>query len=383
MSERDFDDIRPYSDKETREAIPRIISDSAFHSMMDYLFTPERKENIISNVKKATNINEFQRALTLEAVLSIIDKTTKGITHSGFETINKQTSHLFLGNHRDIAFDSSILGLVNLMLGFKTPQSVWGSNLMISPLIVDLGKSNQMITVFREGSPKEILLNSQRLSAYIRKSITELNNSVWIAHRKGRAKDGFDKTDISILKMLSLSGSSDIKSKLIELNIIPTIISYEWEPCDSMKVQEIYSSLDSKYVKADDEDFNSIIGGLIGEKGRIHLSLGVPLNDEIMKISNDNINNNEFIALVAKLVDNEIYKNYKMWSSNYLAYDLLNNSSKYSSNYNEETRDILENRYIHTTKLCNFDNENIRNIFLLLYANPLINKLKSESQINT
>jgi hypothetical protein len=382
MSELEFDDIRPYSDKETREAIPRIISDSSFHKMMDYLFTPDKKEEVISNFRDATNINEFQRALTLEAVLAIIDKTTKGITHSGFETCNTKINHVFLGNHRDIVFDSSILGLVNLMLGFKTPQSVWGSNLMISPLIVDLGKSNQMITVFREGSPKELLLNSQRLSAYIRKSITELNKSVWIAHRKGRAKDGFDKTDISILKMLSLSGSSDIKSRLIELNIIPTVISYEWEPCDSMKVKEIYLSLDSKYVKSNDEDFNSIIGGLTGEKGRIHLSLGEPLNDEIMKIDNDNINNNEFIVMVAKLVDDQIYKNYKMWPSNYLAYDLLNNSSKFSGNYYEETRDILEKRYTYTTKLCNFDNENIRNIFLLLYANPLINKLKSESQIN-
>ncbi len=378
MDEREFEKIRPYNDEEIRSAIPRILTDNAFHRMMDYLFTPEKKKIVISNVKKANNIIEFQRALTLEAVLSILDKTTGGITHSGFENINEPTNYVYLGTHRDIVLDSSVLGLVHLMLEFKVPKSVWGSNLMVSPLVVDLGKSNQMITVFREGSPKELLLNSQRLSTYIRKSITELNKSVWIAHRKGRAKNGFDKTDVSILKMLTLSGETDIKSKLTELNIVPVAMSYEWEPCDSMKVREIYSSMDFTYVKANDEDLNSIIGGLTGEKGRIHLSLGTPINNEILKIDNQNINNNEFITLVAKLVDTQIYKNYKLWPSNYLAYDLLNKSTEFSNNYSNETRVILENRYTQTTKISKFDNDTIREIFLLLYANPVINKLKSQ-----
>ncbi|HJN06340.1 MAG TPA: hypothetical protein QF480_06965 [Bacteroidales bacterium] len=376
MEEHEFDEIRPYNDQEIRSAIPRILADNAFHHMMDYLFTPEKKKIVISNVKKANNITEFQRALTLEAVLSILDKTTEGITHSGFENINNLTNYVYLGTHRDIVLDSSILGLVHLILDYKIPQSVWGSNLMVSPLVVDLGKSNQMITVFREGSPKELLLNSQRLSTYIRKSIAELNKSVWIAHRKGRAKNGFDKTDVSILKMLTLSGDTDIKSWLTQLNIVPVAMSYEWEPCDSMKVREIYLSMDSTYVKSDDEDLNSMIGGLTGEKGRIHLSLGTPINNEILKIDNRNINNNEFISMVAEIVDNQIYNNYKLWPSNYLAYDLLNNSTEFNNNYNDETRVILENRYAQTTKISQHENDDIRKIFLLLYANPLINKLK-------
>lgn len=376
MDESEFYDIRPYNESETRAAIPRIIADSAFHNMMDYLFAPERKEEIISNIKNAKNILEFQSALTLQAVLAILDKTSGGITHSGFENINKNTNYVFLGTHRDIVLDSSLLGLVNLRLGFKVPQSVWGSNLMVSPLVVDLGKANQMITVYREGSPKELLLNSQRLSAYIRKSITEQNESVWIAHRKGRAKNGFDKTDVSILKMLALSGNTDIKSRLAQLNIVPAAMSYEWEPCDSMKVREIYLSMDSKYIKANDEDLKSMIGGLTGQKGRIHLSLGTPINNEILKIDNQNLNNNELISMAAELVDNQIYKNYKLWPSNYLAYDLLNNSSEFSKNYNDDTRVILEQRYAETTKISEVDNDDIRKIFLLLYANSLINKLK-------
>lgn len=379
MDELDFDVIRPYNEQEIQEAIPRIIADNTFHLMMDYLFKPEKKKLIISNLKRAKNVTEFQSALSLPAVLSILDKTTRGITYSGFENLNNNSSYTYLANHRDIMLDSSILGLLLHQFGFKTPQSTWGSNLMVSQLIVDLGKSNQMITVFRGGSPKELLLNSQRLSALIRKSITEANKPIWIAHRKGRAKTGFDKTDVSILKMLTLSGDTDIKNMLTQLNIIPVTISYEWEPCDAMKVREVYLSKDHNYVKADDEDFNSIIGGLTGEKGRVHLTIGTPINEEILKIDNQKINNNEFVGKVAELVDNQIYNNYKLWPSNYLAYDLLNNSSGFSKYYNNNTKTILENRYNHTVQIAQHDNEDIRELFLLLYANPVINKLKSLS----
>lgn len=376
MDELDFDVIRPYDDNEVRAAIVRIIADDMFHHMMDYLFTPGEKEIVIPNLKRAKNVTEFQRVFSLPVAQSIFDKTTRGITHSGFENISNNRSYVYLANHRDIVLDSSILGAILFQAGIKTPQITWGSNLMVSQLIVDIGKSNQMITVFREGSPKELLLNSRRLSTYIRKSITEMNKSVWIAHRKGRAKNGFDKTDVSILKMLTLSGDTDIKSKLAQLNITPITISYEWEPCDAMKVREVYLSRDNTYVKAADEDFNSIIGGLTGEKGRVHLTMGTPINDEILKIDNSNINNNEFVGRVAMLVDKQIYDNYKLWPSNYLAYDLLNNSSGFSEHYNNSTKAVLEKRYENTAEISQCNNEDVRELFLLLYANPVINSLK-------
>ena len=348
--------------------------------MLDYLFTPEKKELVISNLKQAKSVHEFQIAFTLPSIKSIFEKSTDGITHSGFENHDKNDAYLYLANHRDIVLDSSILGVVLLELGFGTPHMTWGSNLMVSPLIVDLGKSNQMITVFREGSPKELLMNSQRLSRYIKNSILELNNPVWIAHGKGRAKTGFDKTDVSILKMLTLSGKDDIVNKFTELNITPVTISYEWEPCDAMKVREIYLSKGNTYTKSKDEDFNSIIGGLINDKGRVHIAMGTPVVDEIINIDNNNINNNEFVVKVAELIDKQIYNNYKLWPSNYLAYDLLNNSSDYTDKYTNITKDKLEERYRKTTELSKHDNSEVRDIFLLLYANPVINKLKHSSK---
>ncbi|MFK5856375.1 MAG: acyltransferase [Bacteroidota bacterium] len=376
MNELDFDIIRPYNDSETQAAITRILADNTFHQMMDYLFTPEKKELVIANIKKAKNVDDFQVAFSVFAVMAILDKTSNGVSFSGFEGIGSNKSYLYLANHRDIVLDSSIVGLSHYKNNIKSPQATWGSNLMVSQLIVDLGKSNKMITVFREGSPKELLLNSRRLSTFIRESITKFNNSVWIAQRKGRTKTGFDKTDVSILKMLILTGEPDIKSRLVDLNITPVTVSYEWEPCDAMKVRETYLSKDSTYVKSDDEDFMSILGGLTGDKGRIHLTMGTPINDEILKIDNSRLNNKQFIAKVAELTDNQIYKNYKLWPSNYLAYDLMNNSTKYKDKYNNDTVEIFEKRYKNTTEMAQDDNAEIRDLFLLLYANPVLNSLK-------
>lgn len=378
MNELDFDLIRPYTFEEVTEAIPRMLKDPHFHAMTDYLFTEEEKAAVVENIKKAKNVHEFQIALTLPAVESIVRSTTKGLTFSGVEKLKNDEACVFLANHRDIVLDSSILGAVLYRNGLDTPQVTWGSNLMVTPLIVDFGRSNQMITVFREGSPKELLLNSQRLSAYIRNSIIEMKKPVWIAHRKGRAKTGYDKTDDSILKMLTLSGKSDIITKLCELNLTPTTISYEWEPCDAMKVKEIYQSQDNNYVKADDEDFNSIIGGLTGEKGRVHIAMGESISPQIQEIDTKGNTNNEVISIVAEIVDKQIYANYRLWPSNFLAFDLLNNTSEYLGEYNDEIKHKFESRYRTTVELIGKDNEVIRKLFLLLYANPVINKRKKQ-----
>ncbi len=376
MDEQDFDIIRPFNDSEIEDAISRILADDTFHQMMNFLFSDEKRELVISNMKKTKTVAEFQNVFSLPSVLAILEKTTKGLTYTGFENIDDDDAYLYIANHRDIVLDSSIIGMAHMQLNKKPPRATWGSNLMVSQLIIDLGKSNNMVTVFRDGSPKELLLNSQRLSKFIRKSITEEKKSVWIAHSKGRTKNGFDRSDVSILKMLSLSGGKDIKERLIELNITPVTISYEWEPCDAMKVREIYLSKDNNYVKGENEDFLSILGGLTGEKGRIHLSVGVPLNDEIKIIDNSNINNNQLIGVVSELTDKQIHNNYKLWPSNYLAYDLLYNTTKYSDKYDEETISTFEKRYKNTTVIAENDNEEIRELFLLLYANPVINALK-------
>ncbi len=378
MENLDFDLIRPYNSQEVAEAVPRIIKDKAFHLMMDYLFSNSEKQEIIKNTLASKDINEFQIALTLPSVVRILERTSDGVSSSGFENLNNDTGYAFVANHRDIVLDSSILGLVNHQHGYMTPQITWGNNLMVSPLIVDLGKSNQMITVFREGSPKEMLLNSTKLSAYIKDSIINKHQSVWIAHRKGRAKNGCDCTDVSILKMLSLYGKEKITEKLASLNITPTTISYEWEPCDAMKTREIYMSKDHNYIKAEDEDFMSIIGGLTGYKGRINITMGTPIDSEILDIETDNLNNNGLLDKISALIDKQMYLNYKLWPSNYLAWDILNDSNTYSDMYSDDTKMMLEKRLKAAYEHIGLETQEIKDIFLHIYANPLINKTKIE-----
>jgi len=377
MKEFDFDAVRPYSDEELKASIPRMMADPKFMGMMDYLFDKDRKQSILEKLPHVSNVHEFQKTLTLPAVEKILADTTDGIQSSGYENIDPDSHYIFVANHRDIVLDSSILGLTQLENGFKVTQTTWGNNLMINQLIIDLGKANQMITVYREGSPKELLLNSQRLSAFMRYSVTEQNNSIWIAQRKGRTKDGFDKTDVTILKMLSLSCEGDFINSLQELNITPLTISYEWEPCDAMKVREIYLSQKGTYVKEPNEDFQSILGGMLAQKGRVYLTIGKPVNKDLEKLKSEQMNHNTLLGEIATMIDAQIHQDYHLWPSNYLAYDLLNNSSVYAHLYTEETLSQLNDRYKKTTEIVGHDHEEIRNLFLKLYANPVINKLNA------
>lgn len=376
MSEIAFDKIRPYNNKEIQDAIPRIIANPQFHALMAYLYPAENHQAILRELKTVKNAQDFQQVLTLPAIQGIVSKTSDGLTSSGFENISKNRHYVFVGNHRDITLDSSLLGLLQLQHGFATSQITWGNNLMVSDLIVDLGKCNQMITVFREGSPKELLINSQKLSAYIRNVTVNENKTVWIAQRKGRTKDGFDLTDVSILKMLSLSRRSDVKPGLMELNIVPVTVSYELEPCGGMKVREIYLSQKESYVKDEDEDFRSIIGGATFPKGRIHYSIGKPINTDISKID-EALNKNEMVEEVAKIIDRQMYRNYHLWPTNYLAYDILEKSNRFAEKYDHTTQVHLDERLKMACELVDADPDEIKKLFFRMYANPVYNKLKA------
>jgi hypothetical protein len=375
MQEEDFDLIRPYNNEEIQEAVHRIVSDSAYKPMMNFLFNENQQKVLSNNILKAKTVTDFQNNFTLPCIEAILNKTTDGTSCSRIENINDQESYLFIANHRDIALDSSILGLHLLRNEITPAAGVWGSNLEVSQFIVDLGKSNQQITVYRDGSPKEILKNSKTLSAYINKLISSNERSVWIAQSKGRTKDGRDHVDASILKMLTLSGDRNIKKALLNLNIIPVTISYELEPCGGMKVKEVFVSQQEKYVKETNEDLNSILGGFIMNKGRVHVDIGKPINDFILGLD-DQQTNNEIINKVAENIDLQTHKNYKLWPTNYLAYDLLENSNRFEETYNEKTKEDLESRCQMVFEAIDDDKEELRRLFYLMYANPVYSKIK-------
>ncbi len=376
MSTHDFNEIRPYFQEEIPAAIQRIAKAQELKAVAKFLFPDEDFEELKKRIIASKTKEEFQKNLMDKAFREITNRFTEGISSEGIEKLPKNRASLLLANHRDIILDSSFLGMLMLEKGFETSEMTWGDNLMVTPFIIDIGKVNGMITVFREGSPRELLKNSKRLSAFIRETILIRKKSVWIAHHKGRAKDGNDKTDVSIIKMLVLSGDQPILKKLFDLNIRVVTISYEWEPCDARKVKELYRSKENIYVKDKMEDFESIIGGVLSPKGRVHLVVSDDISSKLKTLPT-NITTNETISKVAHIVDLQIYKNYKLWPSNYLAYDLLKHSRKFEKEYDNTIKDKFEKRFKNTVDFIGIENTEIRTLFLNMYANPVINKLKN------
>lgn len=374
MPGNEFDAIRPYHQNEIPAALNRIASNPHFRQLLNYLFPPEKHEEIINSLKYFSTTENFQKEVMKPVIRSIVQKTAASLTFSGIGNLSHDKANIFIANHRDILLDSALLNLILIENDFNTCEITWGNNLIISPFVEDIGKSNKMITVFRNGSPKEMLQNSQLLSRYIRRSVTQNNQSVWIAQRKGRSKDGTDTTDMSVLKMLILTRQNGIIESLKDLNITPVTISYEWEPCDSLKVRELYISEKHEYVKEKNEDIDSILGGVVSEKGRIHLHIGKPINDELDGLDVD-VRVNKLLQKIAGLVDHHIHAGYKLWPSNYLAYDLLTGNTQFANKYDDKTREKLNRRLGRTINMIDGNRVKITDLFLRLYANPVFNRL--------
>lgn len=372
MSDQIF---QPYSEQEVPEIMQRIVSYKEFPVLIPYAFPDREVSEIADILLGCKNTREFQQRFMAEMIRSFVGRTSTEYTVSGTENIDPGKSYLYIGNHRDIILDSGMLQVLLIDLGLETSEMSIGKNLMVNDLISDLGKANKMIPVERNGTSRELLRSSAVLSAYIRSSVTERDMSVWIAQRNGRAKDGNDKTEAALLKMLNMSGSRSLYENFKELNIIPVSTSYEIEPCDVLKVREIYESGQGGYVKKPGEDAQSMATGLIQPKGRIHLSVGRVIND-IIPDNASNATINESLNELAGIIDKEIYRNYKLWPSNYIAYDMLK-GDRFSDLYTTEDKEKFSIYVDDSLKKLDGDRDKLSHHFLMMYANPVINKINS------
>ncbi|MBK6984947.1 MAG: 1-acyl-sn-glycerol-3-phosphate acyltransferase [Bacteroidetes bacterium] len=375
--EFNFELLRPYYDNESDEVMKRIAQYDSYHKAMAYLWPEMSKEEVIKKALNTKSPYEFQTGYMSEAIWKIVNSTSAGLSWSGLENLDSDKAYLYIANHRDILLDSAILQIILDKEEFETSEITFGSNLMDQGFITDFGRMNRMFTVKREGNVKELYDISRQLSAYIRHVILDKNTSVWIAQRNGRTKDGNDMTQTGLLKMLNLSGDADFKKSFSELNIVPLTISFEYEPCDHLKVQELYlSSLHTKYVKAPGEDLNSILTGIKQPKGKIYVAFGKPITVNDLVEIDKSINENEKIKLLASHIDKCIYQSYKLNPINYVAYDVLNKTNVFESNYTSVEKQSFLN-YIDTKiKDMTGEADVLKNLFLTLYANPVINKLK-------
>ena len=375
-TEFNFDLLRPYFDSESKDVMERIAQYETYHKAMAFIFPTMSKEEIIKKALDTKSPYEFQTGYMRHAIWSIVNQSANGLTWSGIDKLYKDKSYLFIANHRDILLDSAILQIILDKEEFETSEITFGSNLMDNGFITDFGRMNRMFAVKREGTVKELYEISRQLSAYIRHTIVDKNTSVWIAQRNGRTKDGNDLTQTGLLKMLNLSNNNKaFKTSIIELNIVPLTISFEYEPCDKLKVQELYlSSLHSKYLKAPGEDLTNILTGIKQPKGKIHLAFGTPIKKELDEL--DNISNeNEKIKLLTSIIDKQIHQNYKLNAVNYIAYDIINQTNLFQNSYTEaEKQEFIDYTNQQISEIIG-EEDILRNLFIKMYSMPVENKM--------
>lgn len=371
----EFESISPYNDEEAVAALGKLAEHPLLAEFSRTFFPEQSPDFLRGLLKSIRSIDEFQILVMSKFVEWVLERTVRNFSYDGISNIDPDKKFLALSNHRDIIFDPAITQLVLYRNGIPLTEIAVGDNLVSSPTIEYLLRSNRMIKVVRGISARELYLSSQMLSRYIRLNITEQRSSIWLAQRQGRTKNGYDVTEQGLLKMLDMSGSGDFQKSFEELNIIPMSISYEYEPCDILKARELVISRKHKYVKAEGEDLNSIIVGIKQPKGNVHLNIGKPLtSEEIAEAAK--CDKNDRYQLIRHAVDVRVIEGYKLWKNNYIAYDLANQSYKYSQHYEPADVEQFVTYMQHQldTVEPEINREDLRRIFLDIYANPVVTK---------
>ncbi len=381
-----FDDIRPYSDQEVRPILDRLLQDQQLLSALVHFSYPSLAMSLGGFLRPLTRFL-LQRKLSgvsdvrgLQHVIApyierVIKKTTSDVTWTGLDALESDKAYLFLSNHRDIVMDSAFVNYGLYGRGMDTMRVAIGDNLLGRPYVSDLMRLNKSFIVKRSlVSLRQKLAAYQKLSAFINHSI-ETNHSVWIAHREGRAKDGNDRTDSAIIKMLYMSqkGKGHSMGEVMErLRIVPVSIAYEYDPCDQRKANELQLRSDhGNYDKAEDEDLQSIATGIEGWKGHVHVAFGQPLGAEF-----------DSAVDVAREVDRQIHTLYHLHPSNYIAHDLLcerlggQKITGWEQQFAGVDLDEKRNTFRDRLNACSPASQDW---FLKIYSNPVINHYRDLS----
>lgn len=380
---QDFEDIRPYLDHEVRKVVDSLLTDPEFSSAIAryryprwYAWFPRIVSKLVLNfLKKETahvqSIHDVQ--IIIEHYLdNLIEKTTTSLTHDGLAKLDPGKSYLFVSNHRDITMDPALVNYMLYHQGFSTLQIAIGDNLLKRPFLSDLMRLNKSFLVKRGLQGREKLKASKRLSAYVHYCV-ENGENVWIAQREGRAKSGLDQTESAIIKMLHLAERDkdeprSLAQSMNALHIVPVAISYGLDPCDEFKAEELYAiDATGKFEKNENSDIQSILAGMIGNKGDIHVAFGNPL------ILEHEVTEEE----VAALIDAQIIKNYHLHPSNYFAFFELKPAQEDGYNlaeiFKKTESEIAQLKMNFNARLSAIP-EKLRPYVLAMYANPVIAK---------
>ncbi len=373
-----FADIRPYRDEEVNAVIERLLGDREFlgaivglrlgraASLAPGLLRPLVRYLLRRELRGVSDVHSIQMVIK-RYMDRMIEETTSGLSVSGLERLDPGRAYLYMSNHRDIAMDPAFTNYALHGQGRDTVRIAIGDNLLTKPWVSDLMRLNKSFIVKRSVSgPRELLAASKNLSDYIRHSVLEEHAPVWIAQREGRAKDGLDRTEPAVIKMLAMSRDKREQSfgeHIASLGIVPVAISYELDPCDALKANELYAKdTTGNYEKGEQEDVASIGQGIVGEKARVHVSFGTPLGADL-----------ETPEAVAEEVNRQVIREYCLHPTNLYAYRMLNGEDVVipESLYLEEgdcSREQFESR-------INALPEAHRPYALAIYANSVVSKL--------
>jgi len=380
-TETQFDDIRPYYEEEIPAAMQRIADSTSFPLLASYVYPHEDIEKVRQQIRSYRSVRDFQLEVMRCVNEQVIARSMTSFTSCGMEKLSPTEKYLFVSNHRDIMLDACLLQYVLYMNGHETSEITFGANLMQGQLVTDIGKSNKMFRVERPaGNPREFYKSSLRLSQYIRHVLTEKHESVWIAQRNGRTKDGIDKTDQGIIKMFGMSRTDDKVKALAELHIVPIAISYEWESCDILKALELYASRNMPYIKKPGEDLNSIITGIMQQKGQVHIEICDPLTETDLARFAD-CQQGEYNKQIAALIDERICRAYRLSPNNFIAHDIRTGTGELKDRYTESQKAAFNERLQALSRYKDeCDMSVLLDIFLGIYANPVDTKRKYQPQ---
>ena len=376
MDLTEFSDIAPFNDEEAAAALARVSLHPATPWVSKYIF-PNQPETYLRDILQSIHsVDEFQSLVMSKAVEWVIKTTVKEFTYNGLENIKSiDGCYLAMSNHRDIILDPAFTQIVLFRNNLPMTQIAVGDNLLSHKTVELLIRSNRMIKVIRGISARELYLSSQLLSKYIRETVTSGTGSVWIAQRQGRTKNGIDITEQGLLKMCDMSGTKDFVQNFMELNIVPMSISYEYESCDILKARELLISRSQKYVKTENEDLQSILMGIKQQKGNVHLEINKPLSEEEIREAAVCDKNDRYQS-IRRCLDRRIISGYKLWKTNYMAYDIVNPGGKYSDKYTpaelESFKAYIEGQLKKVEPTL--DQDELRDILLHIYSNPVLSK---------
>ena len=372
-----FKDIRPYEPEEMKQAFNDLLNDRQFNLIMKG-FAPWLPKFLRNGLLRLAFMGvksplDFQMRFMKPVVRYIIRKHTDGCVFQHDQLLaDKQTPrYTFVSNHRDIVLDSAFLDLKLVEAGYPTTVEIGiGDNLLIYPWIKRLVRMNKAFTVRRGLTPKEMFASSQLMSQYIHFAVTKKRENIWIAQREGRAKDSDDRTQESVLKMMAMGG--DLK----ELNIVPLTISYEYDPCDYLKAQEMQQKRDNpQFKKSRQDDLDNMKTGIFGYKGCVHYSCAAPINTWMGQL--DGLPRNEYYKAICLRMDRELHRNYRLYPCNYIACDKLSKGNPtFKDRYTEADvkrfEDYLKGQ-LAKVQLPNKDEAFLRECMLTMYANPVKN----------